>query len=207
MIRNVILFASIIYSGVALAEPLEHATTCASCNTPYEFAVHGVSALEVKQASKTIFEKFGFIKPITVHNLLSGKSAKVTVGNDYNSISLGFISIGVPVIGRVHVEAEMTDGSGYVAAPVSVDLIKRTIQQKNIKVSDIVNCPRSMCRSPSSVRGAGAVSSNNHWRNSAGVDFANRIETGRYFTVVFGGGCYRTCGGGSLSNWDWRNSH
>ena len=97
---SLIALAMLSISATARAEAIEHATSCSYCTSAYQFGVYGVAALEAKQASKPFYLRHS-IKPVTVHNPSTQRSARVTVNLATTTITPGALSIGVPNLGRV----------------------------------------------------------------------------------------------------------
>lgn len=75
---SLVALAMFSISATARAEAIEHATSCSYCTSAYQFGVYGVAALEAKQASKPFYLRHS-IKPVTVHNPSTRRSARVTV--------------------------------------------------------------------------------------------------------------------------------
>ncbi len=138
---SLIALAMLSISATARAEATEHATSCAYCTSAYQFGVYGVAALEAKQASKPFYLRHS-IKPITVHNPSTRRSARVTVNLATTTITLGALSIGVPNLGRVGFVLDFSDGSGSLTSSVDLSVIDRTIQAHNPVT---VDCLKSKC--------------------------------------------------------------
>ena len=147
---SLIALAMLSISATARAEATEHATSCAYCTSAYQFGVYGVAALEAKQASKPFYLRHS-IKPITVHNPSTRRSARVTVNLATTTITLGALSIGVPNLGRVGFVLDFSDGSGSLTATVDLSVIDRTIQAHNPVVT---GCQRSVCMEYETVFGS-----------------------------------------------------
>lgn len=138
---SLIALAMLSISATARAEATEHATSCSYCTSAYQFGVYGVAALEAKQASKPFYLRHS-IKPVTVHNPSTQRSARVTVNLATTTITLGALSIGVPNLGRVGFVLDFSDGSGSLTSTVDLSVIDRTIQAHNPVV---VDCLKSKC--------------------------------------------------------------
>lgn len=109
--------------------------------------------LEAKQASKPWYLRYS-IKPITVHNPSTRRSARVTVNLATTAIALGTLSIAVPDLSRVGFVMDFTDGTGTLASTVDLSVIDRTIQAHNPVVID---CQRSVCMEYETVFGSKSV--------------------------------------------------
>lgn len=140
-----VFIALIGFSTTSQASSTEHATLCSYCQSAYQFGLHGVAALEVKQGSKSLLGRIS-INPITVHNPSTRKAARVTVNLATSSVSIGLVTIGVPDLSRVGFRSEFTDGSGSRESSVSLALIEKIIRDREVELNDIVDCLSSECQ-------------------------------------------------------------
>ena len=147
--RKLILFVSLMLtSGFAVADEIELETTCNDCSSLYSFGLHGVASLEALWATKSFFDQqFGQIgiTPITVHNGITGSSARIQVSAAADSVSLGMFSFGLISWNKVIAHVEMIDGTGSREFVITESIVERTIKGKGIDDSDVNECAKAEC--------------------------------------------------------------
>ena len=147
--RKLILFVTLtLASGFAVADEIELKTACNDCSSLYSFGLHGVASLEALWATKSFFEQqFGQIgiTPITVHNGITGSSARIQVSAAINSVSLGLFAFGLISLNKVSVHVEMIDGTGSSEFVMTEAIFERTIKNKGIEDSDVTECAKAEC--------------------------------------------------------------
>ena len=147
--RKLILFVTLILtSGFAVADEIELKTACNDCSSLYSFGLHGVASLEALWATKSFFDQqFGQIgiTPITVHNGITGSSARIQVSAATDSVSLGMFSFGLISWNKVIAHVEMIDGTGSREFVITESIVERTIKGKGIDDSDVNECAKAEC--------------------------------------------------------------
>lgn len=147
--RKLILFVTLILtSGFAVADEIELKTACNDCSSLYSFALHGVASLEALWATKSFFDQqFGQIgiTPITVHNGITGSSARIQVSAATDSVSLGMFSFGLISLNKLTAHVEMIDGTGSREFVITESIVERTIKGKGIDDSDVKECAKAEC--------------------------------------------------------------
>ena len=147
--RKLILFVSLMLtSGFAVADEIELETTCNDCSSLYSFGLHGVASLEALWATKSFFDQqFGQIgiTPITVHNGITGSSARIQVSAATDSVSLGMFSFGLISWNKVIAHVDMIDGTGSREFVITQSIVERTIKGKGIDDSDVNECAKAEC--------------------------------------------------------------
>ena len=147
--RKLILFVSLMLtSGFAVADEIELETTCNDCSSLYSFGLHGVASLEALWATKSFFDQqFGQIgiTPITVHNGITGSSARIQVSAATDSVSLGMFSFGLISWNKVIAHVDMIDGTGSREFVITESIVERTIKGKGIDDSDVNECAKAEC--------------------------------------------------------------
>jgi hypothetical protein len=148
--RELILFVTLtLTSGIVAADEIELKTACNDCSSPYSFGLHGVASLEALWSTKSFFEQqFGQIgiTPITVHNGITGSSARIQVSvSTTNSVSLGLFSFGLVNRNQVSAHVEMIDGTGSSEFVMTEAIVERTIKKKGIEDSDVTECAKAEC--------------------------------------------------------------
>ena len=146
---KLILFVTLILtSGFAVADEIELKTACNDCSSLYSFGLHGVASLEALWATKSFFDQqFGQIgiTPITVHNGITGSSARIQVSAATDSVSLGMFSFGLISWNKVIAHVEMIDGTGSREFVITESIVERTIKGKGIDDSDVNECAKADC--------------------------------------------------------------
>ena len=146
---KLILFVTLILtSGFAVADEIELKTACNDCSSLYSFGLHGVASLEALWATKSFFDQqFGQIgiTPITVHNGITGSSARIQVSAATDSVSLGMFSFGLISWNKVIAHVEMIDGTGSREFVITESIVERTIKGKGIDDSDVNECAKAEC--------------------------------------------------------------
>ena len=146
---KLILFVTLILtSGFAVADEIELKTACNDCSSLYSFGLHGVASLEALWATKSFFDQqFGQIgiTPITVHNGITGSSARIQVSAATDSFSLGMFSFGLISWNKVIAHVDMIDGTGSREFVITESIVERTIKGKGIDDSDVNECAKAEC--------------------------------------------------------------
>ena len=147
--RKLILFVTLMLtSGFAVADEIELKTACNDCSSLYSFGLRGVASLEALWATKSFFDQqFGQIgiTPITVHNGITGSSARIQVSVATASVSLGMFSFCLISGNAVTAHVEMIDGTGSSEFAITESIVERTIKNKGIKGSDVTECAKAEC--------------------------------------------------------------
>ena len=147
--RKLILFVTLMLtSGFAVADEIELKTACNDCSSLYSFGLRGVASLEALWATKSFFDQqFGQIgiTPITVHNGITGSSARIQVSAATDSVSLGMFSFGLISWNKVIAHVDMIDGTGSREFVITESIVERTIKGKGIDDSDVNECAKAEC--------------------------------------------------------------